>query len=104
MRKFSSSAGSRSCATVRDTIEASFTSGVAAVANRPSDDEGMQGYMFEVVTPIATRSVRSSRVCVLGGLAFSGSAEPRPGSNLSAPASSFARVRVSGGRLLDREV
>lgn len=48
-------------ATARDTIEASFPSAVAAVAFRASDDEGMQGYMFEVTSqgepvpfPVAT--------------------------------------------------
>lgn len=41
-------------ATGRDTIEASFPSAVAAVAFRASDDEGMQGYLFEVTTQSET--------------------------------------------------
>jgi hypothetical protein len=48
-------------ATARDAIVATFTPHVAAVAFRPSDDEGTQSYVFEVVTtsgitsfPVAT--------------------------------------------------
>jgi hypothetical protein len=43
-------------ATARDAIVASFTSQVAAVAFRPSDDEGAQSYIFEIVTTSGTTS------------------------------------------------
>lgn len=43
-------------ATARDAIVASFTSNVAAAAFRPSDDEGMQGYMFDITTTSGTSS------------------------------------------------
>lgn len=43
-------------ATARDAIVASFTSNVAAVAFRPNDDEGMQGYTFDITTTSGTSS------------------------------------------------
>lgn len=36
--------------TARDALVATFSSNEAAVAFRPSDDEGAQGYSFEVAT------------------------------------------------------
>ena len=47
---------SQMSATARDAIVASFTSNVAATAFRPSDDEGMQGYTFEITTTSGTSS------------------------------------------------
>jgi hypothetical protein len=43
-------------ATARDAIVATFTPHVAAVAFRPSDDEGTQSYVFEVTTTSGTTS------------------------------------------------
>lgn len=43
-----------SSSTAHDAIAASFSTAVGAVAIRPSDDEGTQGYAFEVVTTSGT--------------------------------------------------
>lgn len=45
-----------SSSTARDAIVATFSSNVAAVAMRPSDDEGVQGYSFDVATTSGTVS------------------------------------------------